>query len=62
MAAITAIPKSSGKFVKRVVPWWNDECEEAVRNRNKAFRRLKRTHNFQHLIQYKKAQAVVKRT
>ncbi|KAK6306039.1 hypothetical protein J4Q44_G00229640 [Coregonus suidteri] len=31
-----------------------------VRSRNRAFRVLKRTHHFQHLIQYKQAQAMRK--
>jgi len=44
----------------RVVPWWSRECKEAIKERNKAFRVLKRTHNFQHLIEYKRAQAMVR--
>lgn len=33
-----------------------------LKNRNRAFRLLKQTHNMQHLIQYEKTQAVVRRT
>lgn len=62
LAAIESIPKSKGRTGQKVVPWWDDECKEAVKNRNKAFKLVKRTHNFQHLIQYKQAQAVVRRT
>uniref|UniRef100_A0A671TUX8 Reverse transcriptase domain-containing protein n=1 Tax=Sparus aurata TaxID=8175 RepID=A0A671TUX8_SPAAU len=62
MAAMASIPKSSGKLVRKAVSRWNAKCEEAVRERNRAFRRLKRTHNFQHLIDYKQAQAVVRRS
>lgn len=51
MAAMDAIPKRSGKLVRKAVPWWNEKCDEVVRERNRAFRRLKRTHNFQHLIE-----------
>lgn len=54
MAAEVAIPKMSGKSKRKVVPGWNDKCEEAVKTRNRSFRILKRTHNFQHLIEYKK--------
>lgn len=61
-AALESIPKSKGRTKKRVIPWWDDNCKEAVRNRNKAFKLVKRTHNFQHMIQYKQAQAVVRRT
>lgn len=46
MAAELAIPKSSGSLKKRAVPWWDEKCSEAVKNRNRAFRVLKRTHNY----------------
>lgn len=61
-AAEEAIPKGKNKGNQKLVPWWNEECHQAVRTRNKAFRIVKRTHNLQNLIQYKKAQAVVRRT
>lgn len=44
-----------------MVPWWNEDCNEAIRNKRKAFRKLKSTHNFQNVINYKAAQAVVRR-
>lgn len=47
---------------RKAVPWWTEDCSKAVKTRNKAFRILKNTHNFQHLIQYKKAQVLVRRT
>ena len=59
-AATEAIPKSSGRRRRKAVPWWTEECGAAVRSRNRAFRVLKRAHNFQHLIQYQ--QALVRRT
>ncbi len=64
MAADNSIPKISNRKERKLVPWWTEECQQAVRNRNKAFRLVKRTHNMQHLIQYKKAQAqaTVRRT
>lgn len=62
MAAELAIPKSSGSLKRRAVPWWDEKCSEAVKNRNRAFRVLKRTHNYQHMIEYKRRQAVVRRT
>lgn len=34
---------------------------ETVRNRNETFQLLRRTPNFQHLIQFKKAQALVRK-
>lgn len=33
-----------------------------MRDRNKAFKLLKRRHNYNHLVLFKKAQAVVRRT
>ena len=61
-AADAAIPKSKPKCLNRIVPWWSRECKEAIKVRNKAFRSLKRTHNFQHLIEYKRAQAMVRKS
>ncbi|KAK6319346.1 hypothetical protein J4Q44_G00105570 [Coregonus suidteri] len=57
-AATEAIPKSSGRRRRKAVPWWMEECGAMVRIRNRAFTVLKRTINFQHLIQYKQAQAL----
>jgi len=62
MAANEAIPRSKNQRSKTLVPWWTEDCGKAVKSRNKAFRLVRRTHNMQHLIQYKKAQAVVRRT
>ena len=61
-AAIGSIPRSKGKMRRKAVPWWTEQCSDAVKKRNKAFRDLKRTHSFQNLIDYKRAQAVVRRT
>lgn len=62
MAAESSIPKSRNRMERRLVPWWTEECHQAVRNRNKAFKLVKKTHNLQHMIQYKKAEALVRRT
>ena len=61
-AAMESVPRSKGKMKRKAVPWWTEQCGKAVKQRNKAFRELKRTHNFQNLIQYKRAQAIVRRT
>ncbi len=53
-AALESIPK------RKEVPWWDDKCKKAVRNRNKAFKVMKRTHNVMHMVQYKYAQAIVR--
>jgi len=60
-AAVEAIGKNKSGNRKKVVPWWNEECREAVFIRNKALRNVRRSINFNDLINYKKAQAKVKR-
>lgn len=61
-AASVAIPKSKPKKLGKIVPWWTSECKKAIKDRNKVFRVLKRTHNYQNLIEFKKSQAVVRKT
>lgn len=56
------IPQNKGSMKRRAVPWWTNECSEAVRERNRTFKQLKKTHNIQNLIKYKKAQAIVRKT
>lgn len=34
---------------RKVVSWWTDECSIVFKERNKALRILRRTHNFQNL-------------
>jgi hypothetical protein len=60
-AAEKYIPKSKGSRRSKMVPWWNEECNEAIKIKRKMFRKLKSTHNFQNLVNYKAAQAVVRR-
>ena len=52
-AAMESIPRSKGKMRRKAVPWWTEQCSDAVKQRNKAFRELKKSHTFQNLIQYK---------
>ena len=61
-AANRYIPKSSGRKKNKLVPWWDEKCKQAIKSRNKAFKLVKRYHNFQNLIQYKQAQAMVRKT
>lgn len=59
--ASQAIGKSSSRKKAKMVPWWNKECSEAIRNRNKMFRELKRNHSMLNLLDSKRAQAVVRK-
>lgn len=61
-AAEGSIPRSKSKMNRKLVPWYTEECHQAVKIRNRAFRQVKRSLNMQCLFQYKKAQAVVRRT
>lgn len=61
-AARQTIIRKEGMKRRKLVPWWNDECSEVIRKHNKAFKVLKNTHNFQHFIEYKRMQAVVRKT
>lgn len=56
------IMKKAGMKRRKLVPWWNDECSEVIKTCIKAFKVLKITHNFQHFIEYKRIQAVVRET
>lgn len=55
------IGKGSGLKQHKVVPWWSDECNKAIKARNKAFRKVKGSFSFNNLIEYKKTQAEVRR-
>jgi len=46
---------------KKAVPWWNEECSETISKRNKALKRVRRSFNHNDFINYKKAQAIVRR-
>lgn len=56
-AALQYIPKSKGKRKGKIVPWWNERCRNAVRKKRKAFKVLRKTHNWENMIIYKKTQA-----
>ncbi len=38
--AIQSILKTSGRFPKRPVPWWNADCTAAVQEKRAAFSRV----------------------
>ncbi len=62
LSAEETIPKSKGNRKCKNVPWWNDECSKAVKARNKAFKYVKKYHSQDVLIEYKRKQAVVRKT
>ncbi|XP_053536655.1 uncharacterized protein LOC124628232 [Ictalurus punctatus] len=56
------IPKKTRIEQRKSVPWWNESCTIVIKKRNKALRQLKAHHTLVTLINYKRAQAVVRRT
>ena len=60
-AAAECIPQKSGQS-KYSCPWWNNECREAIRSRRRAQNRFRRSHSTAHLLAYKAAKAVARRT
>ena len=53
-----SIPKASGCRNKKNVPWWDENCRQAIKERNRAFRLLKKHRSMESLVQYKRSQAV----
>ncbi|KAL2077950.1 hypothetical protein ACEWY4_025635 [Coilia grayii] len=60
-AAASAIPIKGMGRQKKMVHWWNKECDEAIRKRNRAFRALRRFPTPDNLVQYKYYRALVRR-
>lgn len=46
---------------KKAVPWWNEECSEVVSKRNNALKKVRKTLNYNDFINYKRAQAIVRK-
>ena len=60
-AASLYIPRTTGKFHRRPVPWWNIDCQLSHRAMRAAYTRLKRHRYANYLISYKKARARFRR-
>lgn len=56
-AAEESIPKVEGNRRKKAASWWNDECRNSIKNRNKAFKMLKRTLTPKAIIEYQRERA-----
>uniref|UniRef100_A0A3B5QAR3 Reverse transcriptase domain-containing protein n=1 Tax=Xiphophorus maculatus TaxID=8083 RepID=A0A3B5QAR3_XIPMA len=61
-AADNSIKKTGCRNDKKMVPWWTNECKKAIKLRNKAFKVLKGNPIYKNLIDYKRKQAMVRRT
>ncbi|KAK3878738.1 hypothetical protein Pcinc_016648 [Petrolisthes cinctipes] len=61
-AALNSIPRTSGYFPKRPVPWWSPVCTSAVREKNAAFSRLCRNRGDPTLLEdFRRARARARR-
>ena len=56
-AATASIPTKTGGKGRPTVPWFNDDCKKAIKERRKAERNLKRRYTENNKIEYKRAKA-----
>ena len=56
-AGLQSIPRCSGIFKRRPVPWWTDKCYEAHRTMRAAFTRYRRRRCEYYLVEFRKARA-----
>ena len=56
-AAGLSVPKSSGNVRRVPVPWWNEECECALRERKRAFCRFDRYPTVENKLEYLRLKA-----
>ena len=59
-AYLEAISQSK-RFIKITVPWWNKQCDIAVKNKKHAFNRMKRTWHLRDIIIFKRCGAKARR-
>ncbi|KAL2092947.1 hypothetical protein ACEWY4_010259 [Coilia grayii] len=57
-----SIPMSEGKRNMKNVPWWNDQCTKAIKDRNKALQLLRKTLTPDNLLDYQSKKALARRT
>ena len=56
-AGLQTIPRSTGMFIRRPVPWWNAKCKVAHRTMRTAKTRYRRHNSCNYKIEYHKARA-----
>ncbi|GFX98902.1 RNA-directed DNA polymerase from mobile element jockey [Trichonephila clavipes] len=56
-AANNAIPKPSSRLPRFPKPWWNEECQMAKKDQNKAWNRFRRYPTPDNMIAFNKARA-----
>ena len=61
-ASEKSIPKRNTTSRKSNVPWWNDSCSKAIKEKVKTFRKYIRTGRIEHKIEMNRTRAVARRT
>ena len=61
-AAGRSIPRTSGAPHRIPVPWWTDECRNAIRARRRASRAFDRQATSENLVAFRRARAAARRT
>ncbi|KAI5747442.1 hypothetical protein M8J77_014609 [Diaphorina citri] len=56
------IPRSNPQNVKPRVPWWNEDCYKAIKEKNKCYRKYKQTLSAEDSISFKRARAICRKT
>ena len=56
------IPKTAGQPRRTPVPWWTKECRDAIRARERAYKKFDRRSTTENLIAFRKARAFARRT
>lgn len=57
-AAEKSINSYSSNRKRRQVPWWNQECYEAMKNNNKALNKYRHRRTIENLIEFKRTKAI----
>lgn len=60
-AASQSIPSNMSQKGKTNVPWWNEKCSGAVKDRNRAFKRLRATLTMNNLMEYQRKKALARK-
>ena len=60
-AAENCIKRSCGRKNKKCVPWWNNECKEAIQCKRRAWNKYRKNKCDENHIAFKKANAVARR-
>lgn len=55
------IPKSSGKPIRKKLPWWNEDCKNAHKLYRHSFNKYKRHPTIENHIEYKRTRAKARR-